>query len=179
MSKQATPPPPGHKAKPTAPPPPPTWRNWLWPVMIFVIFALFFLLPTRSTSTSLSYSQFLSDVTQHQVKTVQLASTPGGTSTGTLTSGKTFTVVIPPQAGQNLLTELQSAGVQISSAPSGNGFGTTVLIYLITFVLPIVFFIWLFRRISRGAAGGLQGIMGVGRSRAKVFDAERPGTTVP
>jgi len=145
--------------------------------MIFVIFALFFLLPTRSTSTSLTYSQFLSDVTQHQVKTVQLASQSGGTSTGTLTNGKTFTVVIPPQAGQNLLTTLQNDGVQISSAPSGNGFGTTVLIYLITFALPIVLFVWLFRRISRGAAGGLQGIMGVGRSRAKVFDEERPSTT--
>jgi cell division protease FtsH len=177
MSKQATPPPPGDKPKASAPPPPPTWRNWLWPIMIVVIFALFFLLPTRSTSTSLTYSQFLTDVNAHQVKTVQLASTPGGTSTGTLTNGKTFTVVIPPQAGQNLLTELQSDGVEISSAPSGNGFGTTVLIYLITFGLPILLFVWLFRRISRGAAGGLQGIMGVGRSRAKVFDEERPTTT--
>jgi len=177
MSKQATPPPPGDKAKPTAPPPPPTWRNWLWPVMIFVIFALFFLLPTRSPSTSLTYSQFLSDVSAHQVKTVQLAGTTGGTSTGTLTNGKSYTVVIPPQAGPDLLTTLQKDGVQISSAPSGNGFGTTVLVYLITFGLPIVLFIWLFRRISRGAAGGLQGIMGVGRSRAKVFDEERPSTT--
>ena len=70
MSKQATPPPPGDKPKPTAPPPPPTWRNWLWPIMIVVIFALFFLLPTRSTSTSLSYSQFLTDVSAHQVKTI-------------------------------------------------------------------------------------------------------------
>ncbi len=39
-----------------------------------------------------------------------------------------------------------------------------------------MFFIWLFRRISKGAAGGLQGIMGVGRSRAKVFDEEQPST---
>ena len=59
----------------------------------------------------------------------------------------------------------------------GNGFGTEVLIFLITFGLPIVFFIWLFRRISKGAAGGLQGIMGVGKSRAKVFDEEQPSTT--
>ncbi len=177
MSKQATPPPPGDKPKPSAPPPPPTWRNWLWPIMILVIFALFFLLPTRSTSTSLTYSQFLSDVNSNQVKTVELASTPGGTSTGTLKDGKTFTVVIPPQAGQDLLTDLQQHNVEVSSAPSGNGFGTTVLIYLITFGLPILLFVWLFRRISRNAAGGLQGIMGVGRSRAKVFDEERPTTT--
>ena len=177
MSKQATPPPPGDKPKPTAPPPPPAWRNWLWLVMIVVIFALFRLLPHGTPPTSLSYSQFLSDVSAHQVKTVQLASTSGGTSTGTLTNGKSYTVVIPPQAGQNLLTELQSDGVQISSAPSGNSFGTTLLIYLIVFVLPIVLFVWLFRRISKGAAGGLQGIMGVGRSRAKVFDEEQPSTT--
>jgi cell division protease FtsH len=145
--------------------------------MLVVIFALFFLLPTRSPSTSLTYTQFLHDVSAHQVKTVQLASTPGGTSSGTLTNGKSFTVVVPPQAGQELLTELQNNNVTVSSAPSGNGFGTQVLIYLITFGLPILIFVWLFRRISRGAGGGLQGALGVGRSRAKVFDEERPSTT--
>ena len=177
MSKQATPPPPGDKPKPTAPPPPPTWRNWLWPVMIIAIIALWLFLPTRSTSTSLSYSQFLSDVSAHQVKTIDISSTQGGTSSGTLTNGKTYTVVIPPQAGPELLTTLQNDNVQISSAPSGQGFGTEVLIYLIVFGLPILLFVWLFRRISRGAAGGLQGVMGVGRSRAKVFDEEQPSTT--
>jgi ATP-dependent Zn proteases len=67
--------------------------------------------------------------------------------------------------------------VTVSSAPSGNGFGTEVLIYLITFGLPILIFVWLFRRISRNAGGGLQGALGVGRSRAKIFDEEQPSTT--
>jgi cell division protease FtsH len=177
MSKQAKPPPPGDKAAPSAPPPPPTWRNWIWPIMLIVIFALWFLLPTRSPSTSLTYSKFLSDVAAGQVKTVQISGSPGGTSSGTLTNGKSYTVVIPPQAGQDLLTTLQKDNVQVSAAPSGKGFGTEVLIYLITFGLPILIFVWLFRRLSRGAAGGLQGIMGVGRSRAKVFDEEQPSTT--
>jgi cell division protease FtsH len=177
MSKQAKPPPPGDKAAPSAPPPPPTWRNWIWPIMLIVIFALWFLLPTRSPSTSLTYSKFLSDVAAAQVKTVQISGSPGGTSSGTLTNGKSYTVVIPPQAGQDLLTTLQKDNVQVSAAPSGKGFGTEVLIYLITFGLPILIFVWLFRRLSRGAAGGLQGIMGVGRSRAKVFDEEQPSTT--
>ena len=39
------------------------------------------------------------------VKTVTLAQ-PGGTSTGTLTNGTNYTVVIPAQAGQTLLNEL-------------------------------------------------------------------------
>ncbi|MGD0244180.1 MAG: ATP-dependent zinc metalloprotease FtsH [Streptosporangiaceae bacterium] len=176
MSKQATPPPPGDKPKASAPPPPPTWRNWIWPIMLVVIFALWFLLPTRSPSTSLSYTQFLSDVSAHTVKTVQLGAV-GATSSGTLTNGKNFTVVIPSQAGQDLLTTLKNANVQISAAASGQGFGTEVLIYVITFGLPILLFVWFFRRLSKGAGAGIQGALGVGRSRAKVFDEERPSTT--
>src|SRR5579862_4680684 len=179
MSKQATPPPGGGKPTPTAPPPPPAWRNWLWPIMIFAILALFYLLPTRSQTTSLTYSQFLSDVGSHQVQSLQISGSVGGTSTGTL-KGKnntSFTVVIPPQAGQTALDNLTKNIPNVSTAPSGQGFGTTVLVYLITFGLPILIFVWLFRRISRSAAGGLQGVLGAGRSRAKVFDEERPSTT--
>ena len=176
MSKQAKPPPPGDKAAPSAPPPPPTWRNWIWPIMLIAIFALWFFLPTRSASTSLSYTQFIQDVQKHEVKTAQLATTPGGTTTGELKDGKNYTVVIPV-VSQELVTQLNNEGVEVTGAPASNGFGTTLLIYLVTFGLPILLFVWLFRRISRGAAGGLQGALGVGRSRAKVFDEERPSTT--
>jgi cell division protease FtsH len=176
LSKQATPPPPGDKPKPSAPPPPPAWRHWLWPIAIAVIFFLYLFLPTRTTSTSLTYTQFLTDASAHQVKTIDLASTAGGTSSGTLTNGKTYTVVVPLQAQEAFLTQLSTDGVQVTATPAGEGFGTEVLIYLIVFGLPIAISIWLFRRISKGAGGGLQGIMGVGRSRAKVFDEERPNT---
>src|SRR5580692_7083978 len=176
MSKQATPPPAGDKPKPSAPPPPPGWRHWLWPIAIAVIFFLYLFLPTRTTSTSLTYTQFLTDASAHQVKTIDLASTAGGTSRGTLTNGKTYTVVVPLQAQEAFLTQLATDGVQVTATPAGEGFGTEVLIYLIVFGLPIAISIWLFRRISKGAGGGLQGIMGVGRSRAKVFDEERPNT---
>ena len=177
MSKQAKPPPPGDKPTGSAPPPPPAWRNWLWPIMILAIFVLFFVLPTRSTSTSLTYSQFLSDVSSHKVQSLEISGSVGGTSTGKLKNGTSFTVVIPPQAGQDSLTNLTTNIPSVSTAPSGQGFGTEVLIYLIVFGLPILLFFWLFRRISRGAGGQLGGVLGAGRSRAKVFDEERPSTT--
>jgi cell division protease FtsH len=177
MSKQAKPPPPGDKPTGSAPPPPPSWRNWLWPITILAIFILFFVLPTRSTSTSLTYSKFLSDVSSHQVQSLQISGSVGGTSTGTLKNKSTFTVVIPPQAGQDSLTNLTSNIPSVSTAPAGSGFGNEVLIYLIVFGLPIILSIWLFRRISKGAAGQLGGVLGAGRSRAKVFDEERPSTT--
>jgi cell division protease FtsH len=145
--------------------------------MILAIFVLFFVLPTRSTSTSLTYSQFLSDVSSHKVQSLQISGSVGGTSTGKLKDGTSFTVVIPPQAGQDSLTNLTENIPSVSTAPSGQGFGNEVLIYLIVFGLPILLFFWLFRRISRGAGGQLGGVLGAGRSRAKVFDEERPSTT--
>jgi cell division protease FtsH len=179
MSKQATPPPPGDKPGPTnPPPPPPAWRHWLLPIGILAALFLWIYLPAVHTAgqTTLTYSQFLSDVTKHSVKTITIAQ-PGGTSTGTLTSNNAnYSVVIPPQASQTLLDELQANNVQITSSTSSPGFGTELLNWLII-LLPIAFFFWFYRRLSRGAAGQMQGILGVGRSRAKVFDEERPSTT--
>src|ERR1700744_845118 len=98
MSKQVSPPPPGDKPGPgTAPPPPPAWRHWLLPIGIVVALFLWIFLPAvhQAPQTSLTYSQFLTDVSAHKVKTVTIAQ-PGGTSPGTLTSGTDYTVVIPP-----------------------------------------------------------------------------------
>jgi cell division protease FtsH len=177
MSKQATPPPPGDKPAPTnPPPPPPAWRHWLLPIGILVALFLWIYLPAVHTAgqTSLTYSKFLSDVTAHSVKTVTIAQS-GGTSSGTLTNNTNYTVVIPPQAGQALLDELQSNNVQITGSTTSPGFGSELLDWIII-LLPIVLIFWFYRRLSRGAGGQMQGILGVGRSRAKVFDEERPST---
>jgi cell division protease FtsH len=178
MSKQATPPPPGDKPSPSnAPPPPPAWRHWLLPIGLLIAFWLWiFLTPLhQTTSTSLSYSQFLSDVSAHKVKTVDIPQSTG-TATGTLTNGTNYTVVIPSQAGQDLLNQLKADGVQTSATPPSSGFGSELASWLIL-LLPLLLFGWLYFRLSRGAAGQAQGILGVGRSRAKVFDEERPSTT--
>jgi cell division protease FtsH len=178
MTKQASPPPPGDKPSPSAPPPPPTWRHWLWPVGLFVALVLWIALPAAHSTpqVSLNYTQFQSKVLAHQVKSINLGES-GQTSTGVLTNGKHFTTVVPAQAGSSLLTELQNNKVQITAAPTGASFGSEVLSWAII-LLPLLLFGWLWFRLSRNAArgGGLQGIMGVGRSRAKVFDAERPST---
>ncbi len=179
MSKQANTPPPGDKPGGKTPPPspPPRWRHWLLPVGLIVAFFLWLYLPgLHSTSqTTLTYTQFLKDVSAHTVKTITLAQS-GGTSTGTLTNASNYSVVIPTQAGQALLNTLQSDGVQITSSTSSTGFGTELLDWAIT-LLPFAVLVWFWLRLSRGAAGQMQGILGAGRSRAKVFDEERPSTT--
>jgi cell division protease FtsH len=183
MSKQPNPPPPGDKPVRTAPPPPPRWRHWLWPIALLAFIGLYFFLPGINVNTpvSLSYSQFISDVNAHKIKTVTFESGSSGSNTpatGELTSGKSYTTVIPGQPTTQLSQQLSTEGVKtISAAPPSSGLGTELLYWLIL-LAPFIIVFFLFRRMARagGAAGGLQGVLGVGRSRAKVFDAERPQT---
>jgi cell division protease FtsH len=174
VSKQVTPPPPGDKPSPSAPPSPPAWRHWLWPIALIAFALLWLVLPTvHTTQVSLNYTQFLSDVSAHKVKTITLSSS--GQASGTLTNGTTFETVIPSQAGSALLDKLQAGHVQITASTPGPSFGSEVLTWLLL-LSPFLLFGWLWIRLSRGAGGQLQGVLGVGRSRAKVFDAERPKT---
>jgi AFG3 family protein len=45
------------------------------------------------------------------------------------------------------------------------------------FVLIILLWLWIFRRMSRGAGGGAGGIFNVGKSQAKIFDKDQKVTT--
>jgi cell division protease FtsH len=182
MSKQPAPPPPGGKPVPTAPPSPPAWRHLLW-LLVLLVVALYLLPGIFHTSSpkTLTYSQFLSDVSAHQVKTASVPSPASAganvTVTGTLTNGKSYQTVTPSiPAGSPLETKLVDAGVAITNDAPGSSIGGTVLSLLIFLVLPFALVLYLFRRMARTAGTSMQGVMGVGRSRAKVFDAEQPHT---
>ena len=179
MSKQPSAPPPGDKPTPTAPPPPPAWRHWLWPIALIVTLGLYLFLPSiHTTSTvTLTTSQFLADVNANKIKSANFGNGSNGsnrTVTGVLRTGRDFTTVVGPDTTA-VQSQLAKEGASVSNSAPSTGLGTTILYWLIL-LLPFVFVIWLFRRMSRGGAGALQGALGVGRSRAKVFDAERPST---
>src|ERR1035438_3498838 len=184
MSKQPIPPPPGDKPVPTAPPPPPGWRHWLWPIAFLAMILLYvFALPALHVNSpvSLSYSQFISDASAHKIKTVTFGNGSSGSNTvatGDQTNGKSYTTVIPGGPTTTLSQQLTVDGVQsVDASPPSSGLGS-VLLELLIFLLPLILILYVFRRMSRasGGAAGLQGVLGVGRSRAKVFDAERPQT---
>ena len=182
MSKTPLAPPPGDKPVRTAPPPPPAWRHWLWVLALFV--ALLYILPIFVHTTSpkqLNYTQFISAVNAHKIKTVMLpsASASGAnvTATGTLTNRQQFSTVIPTiLAGSSLTTSLQKAHVSVTAEPPSSSLGGILLNLVLFIVLPFGFVFYLFRRMARTTGSSLQGVMGVGRSRAKVFDAEQPKT---
>jgi cell division protease FtsH len=185
MSKQqqSNPPPQGDKPNPSAPPPPPAWRHWLWPIALLATIALYIFLPGINVNrpVSLSYSQFIADANAHKIKTVTFGNGSSGSNTpasGELTDGKSYTTVIPGPPTSQLSQQLTTDGVKTVSASAPSSSLGSDLLYFLFLLLPFIFVFWLFRRMSRGAggAGGIQGILGVGRSGAKVFDAERPDT---
>ena len=180
MSKQVSPPA-GGKPVRTAPPPPPWWRHWLWLPAILV--ALLYIVPSfvhNKQQVSLSYSQFQADVASHKIKTFVLgnaAANSNATATGTLTSGKDYTTVIPTAlAGPPLAETLKAANVDITAAQPASSSGGILLEILLFIVLPFGLVFYVFRRMARSAGSPLQGVMGVGRSKAKIFDAEQPKT---
>jgi len=120
-------------------------------------------------------------VSAHKIKTVDIPSPSSAganvTLTGTLANGKQFQAVTPPVTpGSTVSNELQANHVAISYVAGGSSVGGELLYFLLIVIVPLALIFWLFRRMARTAGSSLQGVMGVGRSRAKVFDAERPTT---
>jgi cell division protease FtsH len=126
---------------------------------------------TRTTTKNFSYSKFLSQVDAGDVKTASV--NPSGAITGSLKGGDNYTTQIPTAIPNNQLASTLSAHkVDIT----GVGQGSALLADLLSFLpllLFIAFFVWMGRRGSRQLAGGL---MGIGGSKAKVYDEEKPTT---
>ena len=155
-----------------APPPPPRWRMWLLPIGLVITLLLLSLAHTSTTPTkSFSYSKFLSQVDSGQVKTASIDSS--GSVTGTLKGGDDYTSQIPTAINDTQLAPtLKSHDVDITGVGQGSALLTDLLSFL-PLLLFVAFFIWIGRRSQRQLAGGL---MGIGGSKAKVYDEDKPST---
>jgi cell division protease FtsH len=122
--------------------------------------------------SNLNYSSFVNKVNANQVSTATIDA--NGKVTGTLkgSQGQHYTSQIPTVLQNNQLTQtLESHGVSIT----GVGPSSSLLPTLLSF-LPLLLFLGLFLLLGRRAGQGIQGVMGIGSSRAKLYDQERPPT---
>jgi cell division protease FtsH len=140
---------------------------------LIVVLVVFSHISTSGNATSYSYSAFLAKVTAKQVDDVSIDN--NGAVTGKLKDGTQFTTQLPTALGTGTLDQqLQTAGVQITGTRASNGGSSLAwLSYLLPFVLILAVFLWIGRRAARVGAAGLSGI---GRSKAKIIEAERPQT---
>ena len=147
-----------------------------------MIITLALITATMSSSSgsvkSLTFSQFENDVTGNQVKTATINAS--GAVSGALLTGQKYKSqipVVPPQNGLAALLSSHKVDVTGTAASNGVSIGTIIL-DLLPLILFVGFFVWIGRRARKTLAGGggLGGVMGIGSSRAKVYDEEKPET---
>ena len=154
----------------------PRWQVWLIPTVVSIAFLAFFHPGgTAKTSTKLDYTSFVNDVSANKVATATVD--PTGSVSGKLTSGGSYTSRIPTALGDVALSPLLLAHkVQVT----GSNPSSASLWSVLGSMWPVLFFagvvIWIFRRGRKQLGGGLGGLMGVGKSKAKLYDEDRPTT---
>ncbi|WP_239373524.1 ATP-dependent zinc metalloprotease FtsH [Frankia sp. Cj5] len=155
-----------------APTPPPTWRRWLLPIGIIITVALLFAPSMFSKQeTAYSFTQLTQQVDAGAVQKVTI-NDKGGV-TGTLKDGTAFSSQVPTALDtQGVLAQLEAKKVDVKATHAGTSF-LSILLSFLPLLLLVAFFIWSGRAAQRSLAGGLGGI---GRSRTKIVDAERPTT---
>jgi cell division protease FtsH len=139
---------------------------------LVVVVLLVSFLDRGPTAKTLTYSQFLSDVSAHHIKSA-LIDNSSGQITGTLSNGKQYSLYGPDPAFQSEVDALKKAGVTYNFQTSTPSILGTILEYVI--LIGGFALVWIF--ISRRSQGSMSGIMSIGRSKARVYSPERPRTT--
>ncbi len=151
----------------------PRWSLWVLIGVLLLGFLLAGFFPT-SQRKDVTYSQFREKVIAGDVTKIEIDNN-NGSITGELKDGTEFQTTGPvnggiPDADLKLLRE---SNVEVSYTTPQPSFIAAILPYIIIFGLFILFFLWMQRR----AQGQMSGVMNIGRSKAKTYDTERPGTT--
>ena len=151
--------------------PAPRWLHTLWVIGLLLTLLLLFTPSSSTPTTSLTYTGWKTKVDAGDVKTATID--PSGKVTGLLTNKKHYQSRIPSALKDDaLVDELTGHHVTITGTTSTTSFWS-----IVGGLLPLLFLLGLFfyfsRRASRQIAGG---IMGIGASKAKVYDQQRPTT---
>jgi cell division protease FtsH len=134
-----------------------------------------FLLPNFFTQTereSVDYSDLREQVANDRVQSIEWNNT-SGSITGTLDDGTEFQSNGPLEPPAEDLSLFREHDVDVTfDTPQGSIFST-----LLPLLVPVALFLGIFWLIQRRAQNQMGGIMSIGRSKAKTYSTERPGTT--
>ena len=130
-----------------------------------------------ATNQKISYDEFIKKVEAGEIESVEITA-----DTITVTPKKQANPIIPTTyytvrvADDNLADRLLNAGVKFEQKETSSS--DTIMYFIGSYILPLVIF-WalmsfIMRRVSKGGGGG---IMGVGKSNAKVYVQKETGVT--
>ena len=154
-------------------------KNFRWEFAFFAfafiaLVMLQFMQSNRNPVEPIPYSQFLQLLEAHKVTDLKIEREQiSGTLEEPINGHKQFSTVRVDPA---LATELSASGADIrfTGIPE-NSFGSQLLGWL----MPLVLLMFVWNLIMRSMAGkqGMGGLMGVGKSRAKIFVQQETGVT--
>ena len=150
------------------------WPRWgIWLVLGLVASFLFFpnLFPADDLD-EVSYDRFLGQVAAHEVSDV-LVDNLTGRIEFTDVDGVLHVTAGPLELSIDDRRLLADSGAAVLFETPKPGFLQSWLPLLLPVGLIILFFWWM----SRRAQGQMGGMMSIGRSKAKLYSTERPGTT--
>ncbi|HSN02099.1 MAG TPA: ATP-dependent metallopeptidase FtsH/Yme1/Tma family protein, partial [Acidimicrobiales bacterium] len=143
-------------------------------IAIVAFFLGIFFIPSlfqSKTVKTISYSQLIHDARNQQVVSADINNATG-VITGQLTNGTNYTSNGPIPALTDEVNTLRTNNVTVTFA-NPSSFASTFLPYLIWILIFVGFMVFA----GRQARGQMNGMMSVGRSKAKQFDQDRPKTT--
>jgi cell division protease FtsH len=131
---------------------------------------------TGGTSAQVfSYTSFVSEVSANKVSTAVITS--AGSVSGKLHDGDAYTCQLPTALNDDGLSALLlEHKVQVTAASPGTSPLLGLLYWLLLFLLIAGLFVWFARRSANNPAGRIGAIMSFGKSKAKVYDQDRPHT---
>jgi cell division protease FtsH len=154
---------------------PGSWPRWTIWVLIGVLAAAF-LVPSLWPSNdgeSLEYSEWRTQVIEGNIASADINAS--GKISGEFTNGDKYTTSGGGPRGVSEADEqlLIDNDVEYKFTPASSNWLLGILSIFLPVMLIIGFFVWMQRR----AQGQMGGVMSIGKSKAKAYDADRPSTT--
>jgi cell division protease FtsH len=145
----------------------------LWIVVGLILVGLFSQMQGTSTGRTpdaqVAYSDFLANVEQGQVKSVTIR---GQEIFGTLQDGHSFRTYAPD--GADVVAPLNAKGVRIQAAPPQQ---PSFLMSLLISSFPVLLLIGVWIYFMRRMQGGPGGVLGFGKSRARMLQQDQRRVT--
>jgi cell division protease FtsH len=169
----------------------PQWRAIIVSILVFIILFVWtqYFTPSGPARYDVNYSQFLDQLNAGNIKSVSIRKLqvsgeftkevnitfPGSKNAVAV---KYFQTYLPSFQGEGLLSELEKKGVVITVEPAEE---KSLFWQFVAGILPWVLIIgvWMLimRRAQQQIQGGPGGLFTFGASKAKLFDAKKPGVT--
>ncbi|MDV6318631.1 ATP-dependent zinc metalloprotease FtsH [Chromohalobacter sp. HP20-39] len=146
----------------------------LWLVIAAVLLTVFNNFSTESAPQTMSYSQFVQQVQNDQVRSVTIA---GYTINGVREDGTKFQTIRPAAQDPKLMDDLLANDVTVvGKKPEEQSLWTRLLVASFPILIILAIFIF-FMRQMQGGAGGKGGPMSFGKSKAKLLTQDQIKTT--